>query len=454
MEYCKFEENNKIANGQGFWGDSIDAPYNLVKYGDIDYLSLDYLAEVTLSIMQRQKLKNNQKGYATDFVDLMKRFIVDITKKNIKVITNAGGVNPEVCRENLLKIADELNLNIKIAIIKGDDILDDIGHLLDKGVSFENMDNQSNFLEIKDNVYSANAYIDSFSIAEALKTGAQIVLAGRVSDPGLVLGPAIYEFNWKKDDYDKLAAGTLAGHILECGAQCSGGNYTQWKKIPDLANIGYPIATLSDDTTFTISKDPNSGGLINKYTIIEQILYEMGDPKKYISPDVVVDFTSFDIKEMSDNLIEISGVKCYKDTDTYKVSINYFNGYKASGQLTVSGPDALEKAKLTAEIIWKRLKRAGVDFEDKLTEYLGLSSCHGLKIGEFKAQNNEIVLRLSVRDFNKEKIIRFGKELAPVITAGPPGITGFSGGRPRPQEIIAFWPTLIDKSHIKTKVIS
>ena len=444
----------KIANGQGFWGDSIDAPYNLVKYGDIDYLSLDYLAEVTLSIMQRQKLKNNQKGYATDFVDLMKRIIVDITKKNIKVITNAGGVNPEVCRENLLKIADELNLNIKIAIIKGDDILGDIDHLLDKGVSFENMDNQSNFLEIKDNVYSANAYIDSFSIAEALKTGAQIVLAGRVSDPGLVLGPAIYEFNWKKDDYDKLAAGTLAGHILECGAQCSGGNYTQWKKIPDLANIGYPIATLSDDTTFTISKDPNSGGLINRYTIIEQILYEMGDPKKYISPDVVVDFTSFDIKEMSDNLIEISGVKGYKDTDTYKVSINYFNGYKASGQLTISGPDALEKAKLTAEIIWKRLKRAGVDFEDKLTEYLGFSSCHGLKIGEFKAQNNEIVLRLSVRDFNKEKIIRFGKELAPVITAGPPGITGFSGGRPRPQEIIAFWPTLIDKSHIKTKVIS
>ena len=196
----------KIANGQGFWGDSIDAPYNLIKYGEIDYLTLDYLAEVTLSIMQRQKIKNKQKGYATDFIDLIKRVINDIIEKNIKIVTNAGGVNPEVCKEKLLELAKELDLDIKIAIIKGDDILSDINSLLKKGVSFNNMDDNSKFKSIKDKVYSANAYINSFSIAEALSTGAQIVLAGRVSDPGLVLGPAIYEFNWKKDDYDKLAA--------------------------------------------------------------------------------------------------------------------------------------------------------------------------------------------------------------------------------------------------------
>ena len=444
----------KIANGQGFWGDSVDAPYNLVKYGKIDYLTLDYLAEVTLSIMQRQKLKNPEKGYATDFVELFERIAVDISNKNIKVITNAGGVNPEICREKLLKIAKKLNLNIKIAIIKGDDILGDIDSLISDGVDFFNMDDNSDFSSIKNKVYSANAYIDSFSIAEALSTDANIVLAGRVSDPGLVLGPAIYEFNWKKTDYDKLATGTLAGHILECGAQCTGGNYSQWMEVPNIDNIGYPIATLSDDTTFTISKDPNSGGIINKYTIIEQVLYEMGNPKKYISPDVVVDFTSFDIKELSRDVVEVSGVKGYKDTNTYKVSINYFNGYKASGQLTVSGPDALEKAKLTSEIIWKRLERAGILFDDKLTEFLGFSSCHGQKIGKLKSKDDEVVLRLSVRDFNKEKIIRFSKELAPVITTGPPGITGFSGGRPRPQEIIAFWPCLIEKKHIKTKIIA
>ena len=444
----------RIANAQGFWGDSVNAPVEMLKYGDIDYLTLDYLAEVTLSIMQRQKLKNPNKGYATDFIDLIKRVMNDIIEKNIKIVTNAGGVNPEVCKDNLLSLAHELNLDLKIAIIKGDDILNDMDTLINEGVNFNNMDDQSSFDNIKDNVYSANAYINSFSIAEALKTGANIVLAGRVSDPGLVLGPAIYEFGWKKDDYDKLAAGTLAGHILECGAQCSGGNFTDWKNIPKLDNVGYPIAHLSDDTTFQITKPEKTGGLVNKYTIIEQILYEMGDPKNYISPDVVVDFTSFSLNEISDNVVEVSGVKGYPATDTYKVSINYFNGYKASGQLTISGPDALEKAEFTSKLIWSRLKNAGINFDETLTEYLGVSSCHGNKIKEFKSEPNEVVLRLSVRDNNKNKIIRFGKELAPVITSGPPGVTGFSGGRPRPQEIIAFWPCLINKKHIKIKVIS
>jgi len=442
----------KIANGQGFWGDSIDAPYNLVQYGEIDYLTLDYLAEVTLSIMQRQKLKDSNRGYATDFIDLMNRIMADIKQKNIKVITNAGGVNPEVCKKRLLNLAKELNLDIKIAIIKGDDILNDIDSLVSKGVKFDNMDDSSSFNNIVDKVYSANVYIDSFSIAEALKTGADIVLAGRVSDPGLVVGPAIYEFGWKKDDYDKLATATLAGHVIECGAQCTGGNFSKWYEIEDLINIGYPIVNLKDECSFTISKPKNSGGLINKYTVIEQVLYEMGNPKKYISPDVIVDFTSFKISEESNERVRISNIKGYKATDTYKVSINYFNGYKASGQLTVSGPNALKKAKLTAKIIWGRLKASGYVFDDKLTEFLGYSSCHGEKISNNKI-DSEIVLRLSVRDFSKEKIIRFSKELAPVITTGPPGITGFSGGRPRPQEIIAFWPCLINKKHILTEVI-
>ena len=442
----------KIANGQGFWGDSIDAPYNLVKYGQIDYLTLDYLAEVTLSIMQRQKLKNSDRGYATDFIDLMKRIIVDIKEKNIKIITNAGGVNPEVCKNKLLELAKTLNVDIKVTIIKGDDILDSLEDLMLKGVNFENMDDSSDFELIKDKVYSANAYIDSFSIAEALDTGADIVLAGRVSDPGLVVGPAIYEFGWKKDDYDKLATATLAGHVIECGAQCTGGNYSDWDKVNDLINIGYPIVTLKDECSFLVSKPENSGGVINRYTVIEQVLYEMGDPNKYISPDVIVDFTSFKISEESNNTVKISNIKGYKPTETYKVSINYFNGYKASGQLTISGPNALKKAKLTAKIIWGRLESAGFTFNDKLTEFLGYSSCHGKKLSNNKI-GSEVVLRLSVRDFNKEKIIRFSKELAPVITTGPPGITGFSGGRPRPQEIIAFWPTLINKKFISTKVI-
>ena len=438
----------RIGNGQGFWGDSIDAPVKLAKSNNIDYLTLDYLAEVTLSIMQRQKIKNPKAGYAIDFIDLVKRIIPQLTKNNLKIITNAGGVNPDSCRNELLSI---LNNKIKIGVIKGDDIFNDIKKLRSKGVSFDNMDTGQKFEAISNKIYSANVYIDSFCIAEALAKGAQIVLAGRVSDPGLALGPCIHEYNWKTDNYNKLASGTLAGHITECGAQCSGGNYTNWKDVPNMENIGYPIIEMSKDGSFAITKEDLSGGIINKHTITEQILYEMGDPKKYISPDVCVDFTSFNLIDSSNNCVYINDVKGSKPTDTYKVSISYFAGYKASGQLTISGPDAYEKAKFTSKIIWKRLKMSGYEFEDSLTEYLGLSSCHG-DINPMPEQINEVVLRLSVKDKDKVKVNRFGKELAPVITSGPPGITGFSSGRPKAQKIIAYWPTLIPKELVKTSV--
>ena len=437
----------KIANGQGFWGDSIDAPVNLVKNGHIDYLTLDYLAEVTLSIMQKQKQKNSKWGYATDFIDLVKRILPEIDNNQLKVITNAGGVNPDSCRDELLKLTD----NVKIGVVKGDDIFKDIDILRKQGVSFSNMDTGQDFEDISDKIYSANVYIDSFCIADALDKGARIVLAGRVSDPGLALGPCIHEYNWSKNEFDKIASGTLAGHITECGAQCSGGNYTNWKDVPDLANIGYPIIEMTNSGDFAITKHANTGGLINKHTISEQILYEMGDPKKYISPDVCVDFTSFQLVEKNENCVNINGVKGYKPTDTYKVSISYFAGYKATGQLTISGPNAYEKAKLTSEIIWKRLKSAGYEYEDTLSEYLGISSCHG-SIDRVPDQINEVVLRLSVKDSDKNKVNRFGKEIAPVITTGPPGVTGFAGGRPKAQEIVAYWPTLIPKDLIKTKV--
>jgi len=442
----------KIANGQGFWGDSIDAPVNLVKEGGIDYLTLDYLAEVTLSIMQRQKLIRPDAGYARDFVDLVRRILSEIIEKDIKIITNAGGVNPQACQKAINEVACELGYDLKIGIIEGDNIFNEMDTFRNNhNVDFKNMDTGASFDEIKDKMYSSNVYIDSFSIAEALNKGAQIVLAGRVSDPGLALGPAIYEFNWKKDDFNLIASGTLAGHITECGAQCTGGNYTKWKDVPDLYNVGYPIIEMHENGFFAITKHKNTGGLINRETVAEQILYEMGNPKQYISPDVCVDFTSFTLNERNNNRVEITDVFGFEATDTYKVSISYFAGYKATGQLTISGPDAYEKAKLTADIIWKRLEKAGFIYQKTSTEFLGISSCHG-EISPLPKQINEVVLRLSVKDDDKGKVDRFGKEIAPVITSGPPGITGFAGGRPKAQEIIAYWPTLIPKSLIKTKV--
>ncbi len=438
----------RIANGQGFWGDSIDAPLSLIEYGKIDYLTLDYLAEVTLSIMQRQKLKNPNFGYASDFVHLIERCHNQLIKNNIKIITNAGGANPDSCRDKLLDIVDK---NIKVGVIKGDDIVDRIHNINSKGISFKNLDTGESFETIKDKICSANVYIDSFSIAKALSEDAQIVLAGRVSDPGLALGPMIHEFNWKGEDFNKLAAGTLAGHITECGAQCTGGNYTDWSNVPNMGNIGYPIIDICESGKFSIVKPENTGGLINKYTISEQILYEMGNPEKYISPDVCVDFTSFKLNDLGNDCVEVDEVRGFEATDTYKVSVSYFDGYKASGQLTISGPNAKSKAKLAADVIWDRLKAADCMYDDTLTEYLGLSSCHG-SINNEPENMNEIVLRLSVKDRDKEKVNRFGKELAPLITSGPPGVTGFAGGRPKAQEIISYWPTLIPKELVKTEV--
>jgi hypothetical protein len=441
----------RIGNGQGFWGDSIDAPVRLAKDGPLDYLTLDYLAEVTLSIMQRQKLKNPNAGYARDFIDLVGRILPELQNDGLKVITNAGGVNPNSCRDELLKLSKSTGNPIKIGVIQGDDIFPTLSDLRKIGVTFENMDTGNSFDSILDKIYSANVYINSSTIAEALEKGAQIVLAGRVSDPGLALGPCIYEFDWKEKDYDLLAAGTLAGHITECGAQCTGGNYSKWQDVPNLADVGYPLIEMQPNGEFYITKQKNTGGLVNRETIGEQVLYEMGDPNHYISPDVCVDFTSFKLNDLGHNKVAITNVAGLIPTDTYKVSISYFAGYKASGQLTISGPNSYEKAQLTAEIIWKRLKNSGVSFDDTSTEYLGLSSCHG-EINSIPSQINEVVLRLAVKDANKDNVNRFGKEIAPVITSGPPGITGFSGGRPKAQEIIAYWPALIPKELVHTSV--
>ena len=307
---------------------------------------MDYLAEVTLSIMQKQKNKNPKAGYALDFIKFLKIVINDIKSKNVKIITNAGGVNPSECKKEIIKLSKELGVSLKIAVISGDDILHDLDNILSTGTPLRNLDTNQNLEEVSKSICSANVYIDSFNISEALKLGADIVLTGRVSDPGLLLGPCIYEYGWSKEDYDLLASGTVAGHIIECGAQCSGGNFSRWYDLEDLSNVGYPIVEMKSNGEFVVTKDSKFGGLFNKYTVSEQILYELGDPENYISPDVVVDFTSIQLVEIEHNKVLVKNVKGKAPTDTFKVSINYHKGFKAVGQLTVSGPMALKKANL------------------------------------------------------------------------------------------------------------
>ncbi len=442
-----------VANGQGFWGDSILGPLRLVREGPLHYLALDYLAEVTMSIMQKLKSRNPDAGYATDFVAMLDRSLPEIAAKGIKVIANAGGVNPSACLEAVLELARKKGLKgLRVGIIEGDDILTRIPQLLAEGEELRNMDNDAPLSSIQEHITSANVYIGAPAVAECLAAGADIVIGGRITDPALVAGPLMHEFGWSGEDYDKMAAATVAGHIVECGAQCTGGNFTAWREVPDMARIGYPIIEASADGSFFITKHEGTGGLIDRRTIVHQLLYEMGDPKRYLGPDCTADFTSAQIEEAGKDRVKISGVKGGPPTDTYKVSISYQDGYKASGQLTVAGPDAVAKARLCADIVFERVAMDGVTFDDeqKLVEILGSGVCHAGVVPEMDPP--EVVLRLGVKDRDRKKVDRFGMEIVPLVTSGPPGVTGFAGGRPKATDIIGYWPALLPKGQVTTSV--
>jgi hypothetical protein len=442
----------RIANGQGFWGDSVDAPVELVARGGIDYLTLDYLAEVTMSIMQRQKRKDPQLGYATDFIELLKRILRPCGEKRIRIIANAGGVNPGACCERILATARQLGVKpLRVAIVEGDDILPRLAELAGQGASLESMDSGRPLAEVMSRVISANVYISTFALVEALDEGADIVITGRCTDPGLALAPMIHEFGWKADDWDRLAAGTVAGHIIECGAQCTGGNYSRWWEVEGLDRVGYPVVEITAAGDVVVTKQPGTGGLVNVASITEQLLYEMGDPARYVSPDVVVDFRTIQLSQDGPDRVRVHGVRGEPATDSYKVSISHLGGWKASGQVTISAPDAIGKAKRCAEIVWSRLARAGAVPEESSTELVGLNACHG-GLAQRAEEPAEVVLRLGAKDPDRTKVERFGKEIAPLVTAGAPGVTGFAGGRPKPQEIIAFWPALVPKRLIRTRV--
>ena len=436
----------RIASGQGFWGDRFDAPIDQVRKGPIDFLVMDYLAEVTMSIMQKQKNRDPNKGYARDFIPLMKEIIPDIVEKNIRVITNAGGVNPFACRDAIFGVARKIGIKeLKVGVVFGDDILDKIDDFLEQGVNLENMESGETLHKIRKCVYSANVYFGARQIVQALEEGAQIIVTGRVTDTGLTLAPMVHEFGWKWDDYDKLAAGIIAGHIIECGAQVSGGNFQAgWKEVPDLAHVGFPIIEAHPDGEFVVTKHRNTGGMVDLRTVKEQLLYELGDPTEYITPDVVADFTSIHLKQESENRVIVSGIKGKPETELYKVSISYSDGWTCIAQLTYAWPEAVEKAKLADQIIRERIEYLGLKFEEVHTEFLGVDACHG-PLSHPIEDPNEVVLQIGVRGRIHTHLERFSRELIPLVLGGPPTVTGFASGRPRPKEVVAFWPALIPK---------
>ena len=438
----------RIASGQGFWGDLIDAPYNQVTKGDIDYLVMDYLAEVTMSILQKQKNKNPEFGYARDIPDLMKRILPFCIKKNIKVITNGGGVNPVACANAVSKIASDMGIkNFKIAVVLGDDIKSNIDDIIESGCELNNMETGESVKAIKETILSANVYFGAFPIVEGLEKGADMVITGRTTDTGLTLAPMIYEFGWKKNDFDLLSAGTIAGHILECGAQSSGGNFLgDWQSVPDMADIGFPIAEAFPDGEVIITKHEGTGGKVSFETVAEQLVYEIGDPQLYITPDCIADFSSVRLEDLGNDRVRVFDIKGKKETEFYKVSCSYSHGYSASASLTYSWPQALTKAREADKILRQRLKNLNLMFEEIRSEYVGYNSCHGpLSVEIEEDKINEIMLRVAVRSLDYKSVERFGKEIAPLILTGPPAVTGFAGGRPKPSEVVAYWPALIPK---------
>jgi len=442
------KEKIKIASGQGFWGDLIEAPYWQVTSGDIDYLVMDYLAEVTMSILQKQKNKDPKLGYAKDIPPLMRRILPVCKEKGIKVITNGGGVNPSACAEAILNIAGELGIEgLKVAIIEGDNIKDRLDELLSDDCRLSNMETGEPITIVKDRLLSANVYFGAFPIVEALQKGADIVITGRTTDTGLTLAPMIYEFGWSSDDFDRLSAGTVAGHILECGAQASGGNFLgDWESIENMEKPGFPIAEAYPNGEVVITKHESLGGAVTIDTVSEQLLYEIGDPAEYITPDCVADFTTINLSDDGKNRVRMSGVKGKPFTPFYKVSCSYEYGYSSFASLTYSWPQALTKARAAEKILKKRLEALGCWFEEFRTEFVGYNACHGNAAKEVDEENiNEIMVRFAVRGTDYKSIERFGQEIAPLILTGPPAVTGFAGGRPKPSSVVAYWPALIKK---------
>ncbi|MCR5855822.1 acyclic terpene utilization AtuA family protein [Mesorhizobium sp. J428] len=439
----------RIGCGAGFWGDSPEGPAQLVRKGDIHYLVMDYLAEITMSILARMKAKKPELGYATDFVTMvMKPLAKEIAAKKIRVVTNAGGVNPDACRDALLAVFREAGVDLKVAVVRGDDLSARVDAYRAAGTT-----EMFSGAAMPEKLASVNAYLGAFPIAAALDDGADVVITGRVVDSAVVLGPLIHEFGWKPGDYDLLSAGSLAGHVVECGTQATGGIFTDWRAVADdWADMGFPIAECAADGSFVVSKPEGTGGLVSTATIAEQVVYEVGDPRRYILPDVTADWSAVRLEQVGPDRVKVSGAKGAAPTASYKVSATYADGYRAQVTMMIAGREAKERAEATAKAILARSERlmraAGFDgFADSSVEILGSEANFGAQARA--GATREVVLKIAVRHASKDALGIFAKEIFPAATAMAQSITGFAGGRPEPQPIVRLFSFLAPKADIR-----
>ena len=438
----------RIGNAGGYWGDDLSALKRQLTGGPLDYITMDFLSEITMSILQKARRANPDHGYAVDFLDQLNECLPIIAERKVKVITNAGGINPIELGRKIVELARKKNIQIKVGVVYGDDILPDLDELAGAGEKFTNMETGEQFAEVRSRITSANVYMGAEPVVMALKAGCQIIVTGRVTDTGITLAPMIHEFGWATNDWDKIAAGVVAGHIIECGTQASGGNLSDWKSVKGFDTIGYPIIEMLSSGTFVVTKHIGTGGAVTEKTVKEQLVYEMGDPANYISPEGIARFDSVQLKQAGKNRVKVWGIKGKPEPSLLKVSMSHDDGWKASGEILVCGPDVQKKAAVISRAFWKRL---GLAYVATRTEMIGTGSIWPRALQN--SDTNEILLRFSVRDQDQHKVAEFGKLLSAIILSGPAGMA-VTGGRPKPVPVVAYWPALIARTKIKAKVMT
>jgi len=439
----------RIGCGAGFWGDSAEGPKQLVESGEIDYLVLDYLAEITMSLLARARIKDPNAGYATDFPSVIAALAPQLKARGIRVVTNAGGVNPQACKTAIDEKLKALGIELKVSIVTGDDLLPRAAEFADTHEMFSGE-------PMPAKLWSMNAYLGAFPIAAALDGGAEIVLTGRCVDSAVVLGALIHEFKWRADEFDKLSAGSLAGHVVECGAQATGGISTDWEQVSgDWDRMGFPIAICRPDGSFIATKPANTGGRVVPATVAEQIVYEIGNPAAYLLPDVTCDWRDVQLKQVGEHQVLVTGARGLAPTAHYKVSATYQDGFRCSGTMMIGGVDAVKKAEAVAAAILKRTRRlfeqrGMVDYLRTDVEVLGSESNWGANSRRRDAR--EVILKVAVHHADKNALEIFGREFIPPATAMAQGITGFAGGRPSPTPLVRLFSCLVSKSAIKIEV--
>ena len=437
----------KIGNGAGFWGDNLDAPVRLAESGAVDVLTLEYLAELTLAILAHKRSQDPAAGFIDDFPGTLERLVPSLrAQEGLRIITNAGGLNPGACAVACGKVLEGAGMGeLPIAVVRGDDVLDQLLEWQESGIALDHLETGEPLSTVADRLQSANVYLGARPITDSLDAGAQLVLTGRVADASLCLGPAAHHHSWSWTDYDLLAGASVAGHAIECGAQATGGLWHGWADLPDLAGIGYPIAEVAADGSSIITKPEGSGGAVTVGTVTEQLLYEIDDPARYRTPDVDVDFTTLSVAEQGPDRVAIQGATGRAPSDRLKLAIVYRDGWTATGSLGVVGRDAEKKARAAGAIVLQRVARAGFTFAESLVECLGAGDIVPQVIRP-RESPCEVILRVSVRHEDRAAVERFCREFAPLATSGPPGIVGYASGRPVPRPALGYWPALLPRS--------